>query len=76
MSSKTSQSIWETENKKFKEELKNLRSNLKEKDGYSKEKFEKFYRILRNFKEFLKADPEEITFLLKVPQVVKMKGGM
>ena len=32
----TSQNIWETENKKLKEELTNLRSDLKEKDVYLK----------------------------------------
>ena len=34
----TSQNIWETENKKLKEELTNLRSDLKEKDVYLKNK--------------------------------------
>ena len=34
LSLETSQNIWETENKKLKEELTNLRSNLKEKDVY------------------------------------------
>ena len=34
MSWETCRNIWETENKKFKEELTNLRSNLKEKDDY------------------------------------------
>ena len=38
MSLKTSQNIWETENKKLKEELTNLRSDLQEKDGYLKNK--------------------------------------
>ena len=38
LSLETSQSIQETENKKFKEELTNLRSNLKEKDDYLKNK--------------------------------------
>ena len=38
LSLETSQSIKETENKKFKEELTNLRSNLKEKDDYLKNK--------------------------------------
>ena len=32
----TSQNIWKTENKKLKEELTNLRSDLKEKDVYLK----------------------------------------
>ena len=32
----TSQKIWETENKKLKEELTNLRSDLNEKDDYLK----------------------------------------
>ena len=34
----TSENIWETENKKLKEELTNLRSDLKEKDVYLKNK--------------------------------------
>ena len=34
----TSQSIWEKENKKLKQELKNLRSDLNEKDDYLKNK--------------------------------------
>ena len=38
MSLETSQIIWETKNKKFKEELINLRSDLKEKDIYLKNK--------------------------------------
>ena len=38
MSLETSQNICETENKKLKEELTNLRSNFKEKDGYLKNK--------------------------------------
>ena len=36
MSLETSRNIWGTENKKFKEKLRNLRNNLKEKDGYLK----------------------------------------
>ena len=40
MNSETSHSIWETENKKFKRELKNLRSDLKGKDVYLKNNFE------------------------------------
>ena len=36
---KTSQNLWETENKKLTEELANLRSDLKEKEGYLKSKF-------------------------------------
>ena len=38
LSLKTSQNIWETENKKLTEELANLRSDLKEKEGYLKSK--------------------------------------
>ena len=38
LSLETSQNIWETENKKLKEELTNLRSDLKEKDVYLKNK--------------------------------------
>ena len=38
LSLETSQSIWEKENKKLKEELKNLRSDLNEKDDYLKNK--------------------------------------
>ena len=38
MSLETSQNIWETENKKLKEELTNLGNNLKEKDVYLKNK--------------------------------------
>ena len=38
LSLETSQNIWETENKKLKEELTNLRSDLREKDGYLKNK--------------------------------------
>ena len=34
----TSQNIWETENKKLKEGLTNLRNDLKEKDVYLKNK--------------------------------------
>ena len=34
LSWETSQNIWESENKKLKEELTNLWSDLKEKDGY------------------------------------------
>ena len=34
LSWETSQNTWETENKKLKEELTNLWSDLKEKDGY------------------------------------------
>ena len=34
----TSQNIWETENKKLKEQLTNLRSDLKEQDDYLKNK--------------------------------------
>ena len=40
MSSETSRSIWETENKKLKRELTNLRSDLKGKDDYLKNNFE------------------------------------
>ena len=36
MSLEISQNNWETENKKLKEELKNLKRNLKEKDDYLK----------------------------------------
>ena len=36
LSLETYRNIWETENKKLKEELTNLRSDLKEKDGYLK----------------------------------------
>ena len=38
LSLETSQNIWKTENKKLKEELPNLRSDLKEKDVYLKNK--------------------------------------
>ena len=38
LSLETSQNIWETENKKLKEELTNLGNNLKEKDVYLKNK--------------------------------------
>ena len=38
LSLETSQSIWEKENKKLKEELKNLRNDLNEKDDYLKNK--------------------------------------
>ena len=38
LSLETSQSIWEKENKKLKEELKNLRSDLYKKDDYLKNK--------------------------------------
>ena len=38
MSLETSQNVWETENKKLKEELTNLRSDLKEKDVHLKNK--------------------------------------
>ena len=38
LSLETSQSIWEKENKKLKEERKNLRSDLNEKDDYLKNK--------------------------------------
>ena len=38
MSLETSQKIWETENKKLREGLPNLRSDLKEKDDYFKNK--------------------------------------
>ena len=38
LSLETSQNICETENKKLKEQLTNLRSNFKEKDGYLKNK--------------------------------------
>ena len=44
LSLETSQNIWETENKKLKEELTNLRSDLIEKDGYLKNKL----RILKD----------------------------
>ena len=36
LSLETSQNIWETENKKLKEELTNLRNDLKEEDNYLK----------------------------------------
>ena len=38
LSLETSPCIWEKENKKLKEELKNLRSNLNEKEDYLKNK--------------------------------------
>ena len=38
LSLETSQKIWETENKKLREGLPNLRSDLKEKDDYFKNK--------------------------------------
>ena len=60
LSLETSQNIWETNNKKLKEELTNLRSDSKEKDVYLKSKL----RIL------------EDRSVLKVSQVVKMKDGM
>ena len=44
MSLETSQNIWETENKKLKEDLIYLRGDLKEKDVYLKNK-------LRNLKD-------------------------
>ena len=44
LSLETSQNIWETENKKMKEELTILRSDLKEKDVYLKYKL----RILKD----------------------------
>ena len=38
LSLETSQNIWETENKKLKEKLRNLRSDLKKKEDYLKNK--------------------------------------